>query len=167
MSCQLTLVNELKQKNSWSNNLFQVRVKLLRPAKRKAIFFKNKISNLLGAKKRTTVEFGIDKYLISSGEMVRVRSKREIRSMLDTHEKYKGCLFIDEMYEHCDNTYRVLKTANYFFDEAKQKMCKAKDTLILEGVVCSGRQRLYSVSCDRNCFFFWHRDWLQRMEEGN
>jgi hypothetical protein len=33
--------------------------------------------------------------------------------------------------------------------------------VILEGVLCSGRQRLYSVSCDRNCFFFWHAEWLQ------
>jgi hypothetical protein len=93
---------------------------------------------------------------------VRVHTAEDIRGMLDDHEKYKGCLFIDEMFEHCGKTYKVLKEIDWFFDEAKQKMCKAKNAVILEGVLCSGRQRLYRVSCDRNCFFFWHKDWLEK-----
>ena len=167
MTCQLTNIDEIKQKNSRIDDLLQTRVKIMRPGKRKAIFLRNKLSHILSAKRKRENTVSLDQSVIDPGDRVKVRSKKEIRSMLDDHEKYKGCLFIDEMYEHCDHTYRVLKTANYFFDEAKQKMCKAKDTVILEGVVCSGRQRLYSVSCDRNCFFFWHKDWLQKVDVGN
>jgi hypothetical protein len=150
MSCQLTSIDELKQRN-------------LRPAKRKAIFFRNKLLGLVVKKNRERSGVNFDKNPICAGDIVRVRSKREIRKMLDDHEKYKGCLFIDEMYEHCDMTYRVLKNVEYFFDEAKQKMCKANDILLLEGVTCSGRQRLYKESCDRNCFFFFHKDWVRKV----
>jgi hypothetical protein len=163
MSCQLTCIDEIKQKNSTIDNLLQTRVKILRPGKRKAIFLRNKLLHILKPKKNRENTLSPDQTIINPGDIVKVRSKGEIRSMLDDHEKYKGCLFIDEMYEHCDKTYKVLKTASYFFDEAKQKMCKGKDTVILEGVVCSGRQRLYSVSCDRNCFFFWHKAWIEKI----
>ena len=162
MFCQLTSINGLKQKNSWINDLLQIRVKMMRPTKRRVIFIKNKLFRALLPREGETVQ-DFEKVPVSPGEIVRIRSKREIRSMLDNHEKYKGCLFIDEMYEHCGKTYKVLKAVSYFFDEARQKMCKCKDTVILEGVVCSGRQRLYSIGCDRNCFFFWHKDWLKKV----
>jgi hypothetical protein len=165
MTCQLTYIDEIKRKNSWINNALQTRVKILRPAKRKAIFLKNKLFHILLRKGKTGNTVILDQPTINPGDRVKVRSRKEIRNMLDDYEKYKGCLFIDEMYEHCGNTYNVLKTANYFFDEAKQKICKTKDTVILEGVVCSGRQRLYQVSCDRNCFFFWHKDWLGKVDK--
>jgi hypothetical protein len=167
MNCQLTNIDEIKRNNSRIDELLQARVKILRPAKRKAIFLKNKMLNAFRPKAQKEKNGSPNQPIINPGDMVRVRSKEEIRSMLDDREKYKGCLFIDEMYQHCDKIYNVLKTASYFFDEAKQKMCKAKDTVILEGVVCSGRQRLYSVSCDRSCFFFWHKDWLKKVNGGN
>lgn len=165
MPCQLTLINELKRRNSWINNLLQIRVKILRRAKRRAIFLTNKILNTLIRTTKAETTMNLDNAPIDQGNMVRVRSKKEIRSMLDDYEKYKGCLFIDEMYEYCDGTYTVVKEINYFFDEAKQKLCKCKDTVILEGVTCSGRQRLYPCSCDRNCFFFWHKEWLKKISK--
>jgi hypothetical protein len=163
MTCQLTSINDIKKQNSWVNNLLQIRVKILRPAKRKAKFLRNRFLRILNPRNQKTIPIIVPSSDIGPGDIVKVRSVQEILNMLDDHEKYKGCLFIDEMYEHCDKTYKVLKTANYFFDEAKQKMCKAKDSVILEGVVCSGRQRLYSVSCDRNCFFFWHKAWIEKI----
>jgi hypothetical protein len=162
MTCQLTSINDIKKQNSWINNLLQIRVKILRPAKRKAKFLRNRLLRILNPKSPKTAPTIVSGSDIGPGDIVKVRSVQEIRSMLDDHEKYKGCLFIDEMYEHCDKTYTVLKTVEYFFDEARQKMCKAKNNVLLEGVLCSGRQRLYRVSCDRNCFFFWHKDWLKK-----
>jgi hypothetical protein len=162
MSCQLKSINDIKQKNSLLNNVLQIRVKLLRLAKKKFIFAKNKLVHFLKNSKKETIGIS-DQDLINPGDMVRVRLKEEIRRMLNDYEKYKGCLFIDEMYEHCNKTYKVLKVIEYFFDEAKQKLCKCNDIVILEGVTCSGRQRLYSVSCDRNCFFYWHRAWLKKI----
>lgn len=124
------------------------------------IFFKNRLMRTCSAGKLTDSNSCYDREAIKSGDLVTVRSKKEIRGILDCHEKYDGCLFIDEMYEHCDKTYKVLKNVDYFFDEAKQKFCGCKDLVILDGVVCSGRQRLYKETCDRSCFFFWHTAWL-------
>lgn len=100
---------------------------------------------------------------LSDGDIVRVRSKEKILQGLDPFNKMEGCLFMNQMWEYCGKKFKVLKLINNFFDEFKQKMCKCRDTVILDGVVCSGRQRLYSVSCDRSCFFFWHTAWLQKV----
>lgn len=101
---------------------------------------------------------------IGPEDRVKVRSREEILSALDDEGKYGGCKFMRGMYEHCGKTYRVLKNVDYFFDEARQKMVKTKDLVILEGATCSGQQRLYVNQCDRNCFFFWHKEWLERSD---
>jgi len=166
--CQLTCIFDIGEKNSWINNFLQIRVKILRKTKRNTIFLKNKLIRIFKMKTKTVklANYGQadSSFNIRPGDWVKVKSKGEIRKILDDREKYKGCMFIDEMYEHCGKTYKVFKIIDYFFDEARQKMCKCRDTVILEGVVCSGRQRLYKVSCDRNCFFFWHVAWLEKIE---
>jgi hypothetical protein len=100
---------------------------------------------------------------IGPGDKVRARSREEILHVLDEEGKYRGCKFMRGMYDHCGKTYRVLKNVDYFFDEARQKMVKTKDLVILEGATCSGQQRLYFNRCDRNCFFFWHKAWLEKI----
>jgi len=104
-----------------------------------------------------------EKREIGPEDRVRVRSKKEIRSLLDEEGKYGGCRFMRGMYEHCGNSYRVLKDVDFFFDEARQKMVKTKGLVILEGANCSGQQRFYFNRCDRNCFFFWHKAWLEKI----
>jgi len=158
-------MNELTHKNSWLNNLLQVRVKILRPAKRKTIFLKNQFLSTLKQTNKASKADSYKKIPTYPGDIVKVRSKDEIRSTLDEHEKYMGCFFIDEMYEHCNKAYHILKNVDYFYDEARQKICRCRDMVILEGVVCSGRQRLYTESCDRSCFFFWHKDWLEKQPQ--
>lgn len=162
MSCQLTNIKEMGLKNNWLNNIFQLRVRIFRNLKRELIFVKNNVLNLMSKRKNGNDLYKYNHNLIS-GDIVRVKSATEIRSMLDTREKYKGCRFIDEMYEYCGHTYRVLKMVDYFYDETKRKICKCRNMVLLEGATCSGRQRLYNYSCDRNCFFFWHVDWLDKI----
>ena len=103
-----------------------------------------------------------EKREIGPEDRVRVRSREEILSSLDEEGKYGGCKFMRGMYGHCGKTYRVLKNVDFFFDEARQKMVKTKDLVILEGAICSGQQRLFFNRCDRNCFFFWHKAWLEK-----
>jgi len=163
MSCQLTGINEVKRRNSSVNHLWQYRVRYLRRLKRYAVFVKNRVSRYFRGRNRYTKPL-IEEYPpIHSGDQVRVRSKEDIRNTLDEHERCAGCLFVDEMYEYCDRRLSVLKPVEHFFDETKQKLCKTKDLFILAGVNCSGRQRLYRTNCDRNCFFFWHRAWLEKI----
>jgi len=161
--CQLTNISDLGKKNSWINNFLQMQVKILSKAKRNTIFIKNKFMRILKLKNKIVNLVDFKQTNIRPGDWVKVRSKDEIRRMLDDQKKYKGCRFMREMSEHCGKTYKVFKVIDYFFDEARQKMCKCRDTVILEGVVCSGRQRLYKVSCDRNCFFFWQVAWLEKI----
>jgi len=163
--CQLTSISELGEKNSWLNNFFQLRVKVLRKAKRNMIFLKNKLVSSIKFKSENKNLKNPTLAKVNPGDLVRIKSKSEIKRTLDEREKYKGCLFIDEMYEYCGKSFKVLKVIDYFFDEAQQKMCKCRDIVILDGVVCSGRQRLYKVRCDRNCFFFWHLGWLEKVEK--
>ena len=163
MMCQLNNIPEIAEKNSKINNFFQRRVKILRSTKRNVKYFINKISHSIVPKNRMVNIPNIIQQKIHIGDKIRIRNKEEIESMLNDWGKYKGCLFIDEMFEHCGKTYKVLKELEYFFDEAKQKMCKSKNIVILEGVVCSGRQRLFIEDCDRLCFFFWHKDWLEKI----
>lgn len=160
MLCQVTLIRDMGEKNSKLNEMFQKRVRILRPAKRKMKYL---VKTFLGVVfPRSKINEVSSKTGFSPGDLVKVKSKAEIRKMLDNHEKYKGCLFIDEMFEYCDKHFRILKDVHCFFDEAKQKMCECENIVLLENVLCSGRQRLYNVSCDRSCFFFWHTGWLEK-----
>jgi len=161
VSCQIELIQDMAEENSWMNDLLQWRVKALRGGKRKMILLHNKVVRGAISNQRTVGKLEPSISTIEPGDKVRVRAKGEIRYLLDDHGKYKGCRFIDEMYNHCGKTYPVIKLVESFYDEAKRMMCKCNNTVILEGVVCSGRQRLYSVSCDRQCFFFWHTAWLE------
>lgn len=165
MSCQLKKLNELGQKNVWLNNLFQKRIKLIWSFKRNVIFIKNKILHIFMLKGNIRPQTEIKKNKFAPGDLVRVRSKLEIQNILDDWGGSNGCCFIPEMYAHCGKTYKVLKAIDYFFDEFRQKMCKCKSLVILEGVVCSGHRRLFNDDCDRSCFLFWHTSWLEKLND--
>jgi len=100
---------------------------------------------------------------IKAGDLVRVCSKKDINNSLDNWRRYKGCSFMDEMYQYCGRTFKVLKVVRNFYDEVNQRLVKCRDVLILEGVICSGRRTLYREKCDRNCFLFWHTVWLDKI----
>jgi len=100
-----------------------------------------------------------------AGDTVQVRSRAEIKRLLASGGKARGCSFTHEMYKYCGREFRVLKSVETFFDESKQKMCKCRNTVLLDGAVCSGRQRLYFMKCDRNCFFSGRRSGSRRSAE--
>jgi len=161
--CQLKFIHELGQESSWIDNFYaNLRRKLIQ-IYIKANFIKHKLwFRLVPIDKRSFLQDS-ERPQIYPGDIVRVRSKGKIKSLLDHHGIYKGCPFIDEMYNHCGKEYKVLTKVNYFHDESKQKLCKCKDIFILEGIFCSGRRWLYLESCDLKCFFFWHKDLLQKI----
>jgi hypothetical protein len=162
MSCQLAELVGLIEKNSFLNEISQSAIRRIHPLKGRLIFLKRRMLRRLG------LIHGIKdnaRKEIRAGDLVRVRSKKEICSILDDWRRYKGCSFMDEMYEYCDKRYRVLKKVQYFYDEVKQEVVKCKDIVILDGLICSGRRKLYRDRCDRNCFLFWHKDWLEKVEK--
>ena len=141
------------------------RVKLIEIARKQLSFYKRNVNYIKPILKidqsNKTVKY--NKALIHAGDTVKILSKKRIINLLDYRGIYKGCPFIEEMYDHCDKKYKVLKEANYFYDEIKKKLCKCKDVVVLEGTICSGKQKLYKETCDLRCYFFWHKDWLEKV----
>ena len=99
---------------------------------------------------------------LQKGDKVRVLSKKEIARMLDDDYKYKGCFFMEEMWQYCGTEQKVLTRVEYFFDEFTGMMRKAKNTVLLEGLLCSGDMH-WKHKCDRNCFFFWREEWMKKI----
>jgi hypothetical protein len=163
MSCQLINLSSIKQENSSINDLFQNRINILWSTKKRANFIINRISRGFNPKNSAESIVFLQQSEIQPGDVVKVRSKTEIQNILDDWGGTNRCIFTPEMYKCCDNQYKVLKKINYFYDEVKQKMCKCRNIVILEGVVCSGQRRLFPEVCDRNCFLFWHLAWLKKI----
>jgi hypothetical protein len=153
--CQLQYLEELGEKNTWLNRNIQYFI-------RKYRFYKRKTLQAIHPLNSSEVLLKLDQGSLKPGDMVRVRSKSEIRQTLNRLRKTKGCTFQPGMWEHCLKEYKVYKKVDYFFDESKQKMCKCKDLYLLEGSCCNG-VTAYLRPCDRNCFYFWHISWLENI----
>jgi hypothetical protein len=98
---------------------------------------------------------------INAGDLVRVRSKEEIIATLNSWNEYKGCAFIDDMWDYCGTTQRVFKKVRNFVDERDYRTKRVKGLVILENVYCQGTRVL--GNCDRSCFFFWREEWLEKI----
>lgn len=98
---------------------------------------------------------------LRAGDLVRVRSVEEIRATLNHWGSLKGCVFMpNEMSKYCDTTQRVLKRMERFVDERDYKVKKSNGIVLLEGLNCQGTTDF--GRCDRNCFFFWREEWLEK-----
>jgi len=99
------------------------------------------------------------------GELVRVRSRREIAATLDPNGRNRGLAFDWEMLPHCGRTYRVQDRVERFVDENTGTMVELKnECLVLEGVECSGDLSAGRWFCPRAIYPFWREDWLEREE---
>jgi hypothetical protein len=159
--CQFKCLPTIEQRNPRQVELKEVLRKKLSLYKRKCNYMKNmlNIGKQLSSHREDIIS---NNNPIKPGDTVKVLSRDKIIRLLDYRGIYKGCPFIEEMYEHCDKEYKVLKEASYFYDEVKEKVCKCKDIVILEETICSGKQKLYKETCDLRCYFFWHKDWLEK-----
>jgi len=92
------------------------------------------------------------------GEWVRVRSKEEIRAMLDRCERHEGLAWMTTMEGCCGREFKVRRRVCKIVLESTGEIRKLKNTVLLEGAICDG---IYG--CDRSCFFFWKEAWLERV----
>ena len=95
---------------------------------------------------------------LQPGELVRVKSESEILETLDSCGKSRGLAWIPCMNKYCDRECRVYKRVEKIILESTGEIRKARNTVLLEGVICDG---LYG--CDRSCFPFWREVWLERV----
>jgi hypothetical protein len=155
--CQFKLIFESPGKEWWLYNH-------MAELKRKFVKAINSLRPINSAEKRVEIFPSLpdtDATVINLGDYVKVRSKQELLALME--EKTYKCRIMPEMYESCGKRYKVLKKVENFYDEVKQKMCKCKDIFLLEGSTCSGKLGSFPQPCDLKCFYFWHKDWLEKI----
>lgn len=99
---------------------------------------------------------------LQPGDVVRVRNAKEIKATLDRWNQTGRCAFMEEMWEYCGTTHKVLKRVEKFLDERDYLIKKCNGMVILEGVYCQGTVDF--GECDRTCFIFWREEWLEKVD---
>jgi hypothetical protein len=99
---------------------------------------------------------------LQPGELVRIKSKREIVATLDKTNRNRGLSFDHEMARFCGRTARVRSRVTRLIEEKDGEMVEIKsDCIILEGVVCPGDFHLF---CTRGIYHYWREIWLERID---
>jgi hypothetical protein len=101
---------------------------------------------------------------LQSGELVQVKSKREIFETLDTNNKNRGLSFDVEMLPYCGKTFRVHRRVEQIINERTGKMMHMpNDCIILEDVTCGGCLSTNRLFCPRSIYPYWREIWLKRV----
>lgn len=100
---------------------------------------------------------------LQSGDLVRVRTLDEIKATLNHWGQLRGCSFAPEMEQYCGTTQQILKKVERFVDERDFKILRTRGIYLLNEINCQGVASL--GRCDRNCYFFWREEWLEKVEE--
>lgn len=95
------------------------------------------------------------------GDLVEVRSQREILATLDREGKLDGVPFMPEMAEHCGRRRRVYRRAEKVFLDHHYYVAGLKSTLLLENVRCGGASH---GGCQMACLMFWKEAWLKPVD---
>ena len=162
--CQIHSLEEMADPGGSLDALWQRRNRVRRIIKRRWNFFINFLSRTAGAGAAVTEASGAKACGTASlqpGELVRIKSMKEIQETLNDWNQLKGCSFMEEMRPFCGTTQTVLKRIDKFLDERDYLIKKCKGIIILDGVFCEGTRDF--GACDRTCFFFWREDWLERI----
>lgn len=94
------------------------------------------------------------------GQIVEVRSAREIAATLDVDGKLDGLTFMPEMALFCGKRFRVDRRADITCVEG-HGLRRLQDTVFLEDVRCDGSAH---DGCERRCLVFWKEAWLKPIE---
>lgn len=97
------------------------------------------------------------------GQLVRVRTKREIESTLNRSMKNRGLLFTSDLLADCGGSYRVAASIDRVINEATGELVALKTpSILLEGVQALGGPLLIP----QNEYFFWREIWLDPVDDG-
>jgi len=103
---------------------------------------------------------------LQPGELVRVKSYKEILATLDTKGQNRGLSFDAEMVPYCGGTYPVRARLKKFIDEKTGRLVTMKKgCILLEGVWCQSRYSECRICCPRSIYSWWHEIWLERAPE--
>jgi len=164
-TCQLHSVAEMGEDIGLLNLAWQRAKKVKFAIKRRLNFIAHALTRRW-KKRRILQEMGdgpVESDDLKPGDWVRVRSRQEIEATLDGWNKLKGCAFMQEMWPYCGTEQRIFKKVNQFLDERDYLIKKTRGIYLLEGVFCEGAKDF--GPCDRSCFFFWRREWLEKIDK--
>ena len=104
---------------------------------------------------------------LQPGELVRVKSYKEILGTLNTENKNRGLYFDAEEVPYCGGTYRVKSRLNRFIDEKSGRLVTLQNSaVILEDVWCQSRYSECRMFCPRSIYPWWREIWLERVKNG-
>lgn len=110
------------------------------------------------ATKTPTVDSGLQ-----PGDLVRIRSRKEIAATLNTDRLNRGMGFDSEMGRYCGRTARVARRVDHIIDERTGRMLRMRNPcIVLEGLVCEG---VYHSNCPRAITPYWREIWLEKIDE--
>lgn len=103
---------------------------------------------------------------LQPGELVRVKSFREILTTLNTENKNRGLYFDAEHVPYCGGVYPVRSRVRKFINEKTGELVTLQtDAIILEGVCCQARYSDCRMFCPRSIYSWWREVWLERISE--
>ena len=145
--------------------VWQLRKRVKRMTQRRWNYVVNIISQIVSKNPVAAdcdIDPGTNHTQLNPGDIVRVRSREEIKQSLSPWNELRGCGFMDEMFQYCNTRQRVLKKVEKFLDERDYLVKKTSGIIILENVICGGTKAF--GPCDRSCFYFWREEWLEKVE---
>lgn len=99
---------------------------------------------------------------LREGDLVEVKSAREIFETLDPNRNNRGLSFDAEMLKYCGRQARVLRRVERIVDEKTGVMLEFKNPcIVLENVTCDGDYHQY---CPRSIYPYWREIWLRRID---
>ncbi len=100
---------------------------------------------------------------LSPGELVEVKSAREVSLTLDRRGRNRGLEFTASMLPFCGRQLRVKNRVEKMILETSGEMRQISNTVILEGATCDGHTIL--GGCSRHVFHLWREVWLRRVTD--
>ncbi len=162
LNCQLIGLSRMYESLSSLQSIWQFRNRLKRFTKRRVSYVKNFLrSRVRRQVVRPAKSTQNGSPTLQPGDLVRIKSEEQIRATLGLWNELRGCTVMEEMWDYCGSTQRVLKRVERFMDEREYKIKKARGLVILQDVICKGT--IDFGPCDRTCFFFWREEWLERI----
>jgi hypothetical protein len=127
----------------------------------------NQVRHLLGRRPHGTLcgngeDVSSGELNLRRGELVEVKSRREIAATLDASGRTRGLAFTPEMAIHCGRTYRVGGRVDKLILEWSGAMRQVPSTVILEDVTCRG---IGARLCPRSCYLLWREAWLKQVAD--
>ncbi len=161
--CQLGRIDNIHEPLGVLERVWQLRNRVRRAAKRRFAFALNFTRRLIQRQSvpaATSAKRQLEPLL--PGDWVRVRSEGEIRETLGDWNDLQGCAFLEEMWGYCGTIQQVLKRVHRFLHERDYQVKRVRRVVLLDGLNCQGTVDF--GPCDRNCFFFWREEWLEKLD---